>query len=235
MSTLKKAWDNLVSAGLKRGDVSTESYQRIKSISIYNLAGMLMLLGHGIYNFILGNSVTGIVESSLLLILLASMVHLRFTGKIGFLSIVLLCGGIVLVGTLLVTGGVDKTGILWIYFYPLIAFSLKGKRSGFLWILAYLLSLSVIVLLRSLKVIEIPYSFTMIRQALFSFLVIFLFAYLYEDIKEKNEKRIKDLVFVDSLTGLPNRYSLLKDIKSIRKFQLLLIDIDDFKTINNYV
>ncbi|WP_281950692.1 EAL domain-containing protein [Nitrosophilus kaiyonis] len=47
-------------------------------------------------------------------------------------------------------------------------------------------------------------------------------------------KELRDQLYIDSLTGLPNRFSLLEDIKSIKSGSLIIMNIDDFKEINDY-
>ena len=56
---------------------------------------------------------------------------------------------------------------------------------------------------------------------------------LERKVQEKT-KELKEQLFIDSLTGLPNRFSLLEDIKKLKKGSLIIINIDDFKEINDY-
>lgn len=57
--------------------------------------------------------------------------------------------------------------------------------------------------------------------------------YLEEKISEKTIELRKQL-FIDALTGLPNRLSLLNDIDGVDDGALLIINIDDFKEINDF-
>lgn len=54
--------------------------------------------------------------------------------------------------------------------------------------------------------------------------------------KKVNEKtlELRRQLYIDSLTGLPNRISLLNDIKGVADGALLIINIDDFKEINDF-
>ena len=56
---------------------------------------------------------------------------------------------------------------------------------------------------------------------------------LEKKVKEKT-KELQDQLYIDSLTGLPNRFSLLEDIKNIKDGSLIIMNIDDFKEINDY-
>lgn len=57
--------------------------------------------------------------------------------------------------------------------------------------------------------------------------------YLEEKVDEKTLELRKQL-FIDTLTGLPNRHSLLNDIITAKDGALLVINIDDFKEINDF-
>ncbi|WP_187648245.1 EAL domain-containing protein [Nitrosophilus labii] len=51
---------------------------------------------------------------------------------------------------------------------------------------------------------------------------------------EIKTKELKEQLYLDSLTKLPNRFSLVKDIQSAKKSSLIIINIDDFKQINDF-
>ncbi|MCF6310777.1 MAG: diguanylate cyclase, partial [Sulfurimonas sp.] len=57
--------------------------------------------------------------------------------------------------------------------------------------------------------------------------------YLEEKVNEKTLELRRQL-YIDTLTELPNRFSLLNDIKNFDDGALLIINIDDFKEINDF-
>jgi len=57
--------------------------------------------------------------------------------------------------------------------------------------------------------------------------------YLEEEVSKKTAELVKQL-YTNALTGLPNRLSLLNKIKNDDKGALLIINIDDFKEINDF-
>ena len=57
--------------------------------------------------------------------------------------------------------------------------------------------------------------------------------YLEEKVNEKTEELLERL-YTNTLTGLPNRRSLLNDINNYDDGALLIINIDDFKEINDF-
>ena len=62
--------------------------------------------------------------------------------------------------------------------------------------------------------------------------------YEYTKTCEKNEETLNQLVYYDSLTGLPNRKMILNEVENIlkegyiNKFYLIYFDMDDFRKIN---
>ena len=51
---------------------------------------------------------------------------------------------------------------------------------------------------------------------------------------EKKTKELKEQLYIDSLTRLPNRFSLVDDMKNSKYGSLILINIDDFKEVNDF-
>ncbi|WP_281951213.1 GGDEF domain-containing response regulator [Nitrosophilus kaiyonis] len=56
--------------------------------------------------------------------------------------------------------------------------------------------------------------------------------FLKREIEKKTEE-LKRIAFYDKLTALPNRNSLIRDLKNIKEPIVLILDIDNFKTIND--
>ncbi|MBU1658282.1 GGDEF and EAL domain-containing protein [bacterium] len=57
--------------------------------------------------------------------------------------------------------------------------------------------------------------------------------FLEEKVTEKTSE-LRNQLYTDSLTGLPNRLSLLQDLANLSDAALLIINIDDFKEINDF-
>ncbi|MFA5453753.1 MAG: EAL domain-containing protein [Sulfurimonas sp.] len=57
--------------------------------------------------------------------------------------------------------------------------------------------------------------------------------YLEEKVNEKTLE-LREQLYIDTLTGLPNRFSMFNDIVDTKDGALLIINIDDFKEINDF-
>ena len=164
-------------------------------------------------------------------------------------SVLILTGVLFTLGlTLLYSGGINDTGILWIY--PIFAINLFINR---FWPAAYLsgafILLSCILLFSPLsQYLQADYSqlvairFIITLIALYAMCLIALYSeeHAYDIIIKLHDDDIHRLAFYDSLTTLPNRWtfqnnltSLLEDRNDNQKIALLCIDLDNFKYVND--
>jgi sigma-B regulation protein RsbU (phosphoserine phosphatase) len=94
---------------------------------------------------------------------------------------------------LLISGGIQKTGIFWYYTFPLLAFFLKGRRIGFYYLgFLMLISLFAFLLHKINLVPTFPYSYIELRQLLLSLLAVTLLVYFYEKVRVESDIKIKE-------------------------------------------
>jgi len=166
---------------------------------------------------------------------------LRLYNNIKLAENLILFGLILLIIAIIVNGGYERTGIYWIYTFPILSLFLKGNKEGVIWNIVLMFVISLLVYLNMRKVVPIAYSYVEIRQALTAYMVIFLLAYIFETALLKSYQKLKKVAITDQLTGLYNRHyifsKLEEEIKRARRFDrslcVILIDIDNFKQIND--
>lgn len=233
---IKKLWYNFYSGGLNKDKYPFEMVYQVRTINLYSLVGIIMLSLSAVFNYLNDNYVIIWVEFTLAIVLLINLIYLRMSQKYKIASTVILLNSVILISFFFITGGmsVNKTEVLWVFYYPIIAFFLKQKKEGLFWIILLLFISSIVIIISQLNVITIMYSLSAIQQVFFIFLTISVFAYIYEDRRGKCEQMIKKQIYTDSLTQLANRVMFLNDLEKIRSPQLLLINIDSFKEINNF-
>ncbi len=107
------------------------------------------------------------------------------------------------------------------------------KRAGFFLILYSLFALTFFIINIFFIKNENPYSGNHFSNlALFALLAFpFIIYYIYVFNKSKNE--FIKLLYIDPVTGLPNRQKLIIDTQTAKNPVLALINIDSFKEINN--
>jgi len=154
---------------------------------------------------------------------------------------IILFGMILLLSAILIHGGYSRTGIYWIFTYPLLAFFLKGNKVGFLWNSLFLITIFLLMILDHMGIIPIAFSCEEIRQAILAYVIITILAYVFEDALLKSYNEVSRLAITDQLTGLYNRRyifeKLAEEIKKASRYKkklcVILLDIDDFKKIND--
>lgn len=148
---------------------------------------------------------------------------------------------IVILSSLLITGGLENTGILWFSTFPLLALFLKGKKEGVLWILLLVLAGLIILLFDRWNLLNIPYPPTTLEQAFFSFIIVSILAFSYEYIREHQANQLKKIATVDTLTKAYNRLKITEilehEVEMVKRYKidlsLIMFDIDHFKGIND--
>jgi len=150
---------------------------------------------------------------------------------------------------LLVTGGVEDTGMLWLY--PLLAFNIFVNR---FWPAALLygsfLVLSTLLLFTPLSGLLLT-SYSLIESIRFECTLLALYLVClaalkseesgYDSLLQIYNDDVQHLAFFDSLTELPNRRSFTLNLdtalqqaqKDHHNLALLYIDLDNFKQIND--
>ncbi len=143
---------------------------------------------------------------------------------------------------LIITGGLERTGIFWIYTFPLLTFFLKSIKKALVWNGILFSSFLFLVFLQEAGFLKIAYSFVEMRQALSAYLAVFLISFFYSYILKNLNKKLWKASIYDPLTELYNRkyiyQNLELEIERIKrglreKICIVYIDIDNFKVVND--
>jgi diguanylate cyclase (GGDEF)-like protein len=151
---------------------------------------------------------------------------------------------------LVLSGGNHGSGILWIYLVPQVTFFIRGLKRGIKDLVLF--GIAMIITFYAVYYFQMPsyYLNTGMLQfasrVCFSFLIVAVLSGIYEYFREKYNNKIitlaknnKRLSITDPLTQLSNRRFALEEIdklKNINKegvFSIVLVDVDDFKRIND--
>ena len=149
---------------------------------------------------------------------------------------------------LVLTGGAQGTGPIWIFIVSPVTFSIRGLRRGIFDILLFLLAVVFAFYCAhtfsfyDYQPSQFPY------RILFSFIIVAMLSGFYENSREKYNQKIlalskknELLATIDPLTGLPNRRYTMNKLKEFKlaltkeqtPFVLILCDIDNFKKVND--
>lgn len=183
---LVRLWEWYVSGGMP--DVSTSDTKKIVHfINIFSLTGTIAVFLFGLLNFSTGDRFVGTVELVLGVLAFSNALLMRRTRHPELAANVLLGIVLVLMIVLLITGGVDRTGIYWFPLFPTMAFFLRGKKAGVLWYLALMACSLATLLLFQMNVLSLAYTPVEIRQLFVSLSVLSLFIYLYFEYIREHE------------------------------------------------
>ncbi len=164
------------------------------------------------------------------ILFISIFVLLQKTGKLELFSGILLLSLLVSLG--LYSVGLNHRGILFTCVFPPVAYFLYGKRKGLQWVLAVNMSYGIVTILILLNLITTSVSNSLLFVGFAVLILISAVSYLIEARKERLGSLMRDRIYYDQLTRLPNRLLLLRHISEAKSPALLLINIDDFKEIN---
>ncbi len=231
---LKKLWINYINCGLEDNNENIEILQVLKPLTSLSACVMPVLLLHIGINLFTRHYMLFYIESGIFFIQAINIIYLRISRNTKIFSTVILILAIILFSFLFYTGGTEKTGIFWLFSFPLLALFLKSIKQGIIWIGTMLAIVSTIILLCFREICHLPYKGLELRQFFLSYLVIAILAYFYARQKENDRLSLVKSYLTDSLTKLPNRQRLLEDLKACNHSQLILLNIDDFKLVNDF-
>ncbi|MCX7193163.1 MAG: EAL domain-containing protein [Proteobacteria bacterium] len=182
--------------------------------------------------FVFGYPQLGIAEGVCASLLLPVFVLPRYDEWVSFSERLILIYGILITVALAVFGGLEGSGILWVFTFPFLAFLLKGQRSGwlycFVWIAVMSAALRLAFLVPHSHFYSAAYSGQISVAMLFYSTIAAAFnlvrsrfeAKLHERVQANTAKareyldKLEFLALHDQTTGLPNRVSLLQDLSS---------------------
>jgi len=168
-------------------------------------------------------------------ILLINYIYYVYAKDLNFSCYITFIMCICLYCALFISGGYNNLGIMWLLTFPMAAYFLKGKAGGLIHTIILISALFLFLTANHFKLffVSIPYSYSSVFYILVIFFINTFLTFIYEDTLSKSEKAIITQLYQDQLTGLPNRLQLIEDMSSPDDYGLILLNIDDFKTIND--
>jgi len=125
---------------------NNEEKQLKKAFFILSIVASLFLFSFGYYNYAFYLKGLGILEIiSGLAVLLNTIVFFYF-GSYSFHSSVFLFITSIILSILVITGGIHKTGIFWIYLYPVVVSLLKRFNKAVVWNIYFVILLVLITI-----------------------------------------------------------------------------------------
>lgn len=117
--------------------------------------------------------------------------------------------------------------------FPVISVYLNKKRDAFLWSSTFLILIFIFTVISITGAVRLIHELGYYIILLATYIGIYSLLYVYDIKVTKSNERLIYQLYNDTLTGLPNRFSLIKDLSEQNYQQMILLNIDRFKDIND--
>lgn len=211
--TLREAWRDFITSGIP-DDPFSPYMRRVRFLNQFLLTTDIALLLFGAVNLAHGAYLGAAVEITVGFMATGVLVYLRKTSNLDRGQKITLCMMLVIMVYLLLSGGIQGTGIFWWFTLPAGAFFL-GRRFARWWMAATAAMILLAMGLAAAGVLHLPYSLVFLRQFLASLLVVSFLVYFYESLREDYE----ELIEVHSCEIISTNEHLLREICERRKAQ----------------
>ena len=189
MKFTKKLFCNIFTNGV-RDDHDDDVKRKILLINLMSEIAIVVLVILSFSNLSSNLTLLFTVDLAAALILIGLLIYLRVSGEHKLVSLI----GIYLIASLFffffATGGVNNTGYLWYYTFPLFSISILGCKRG-MQSVCILLAPSFYLLVYNWPQLT-TYSFEFKTRFIPSILVVTIFAYILERTREKKENELRD-------------------------------------------
>lgn len=228
-----------------------DTNRRIVVINCLSVVGILLHFCFGVYSLVNDYLWMGVllIVISIALIVARLILDTQRPSTEQFLpSSILIVSLFSLMVLLIVTGGNDNTGPMWIFVLPPVAMFFAGLQLGLRIIAVFVAIISVLLFYPDNQLLLTTYTTGFKVRFLISLLTTVAFSSLYEHSRNRSVERIQKLneqyehlAMHDVLTGLPNRRYMQKQLsqelarvkRSNSCTGVILCDIDNFKRFND--
>lgn len=153
---------------------------RLQSVLVLSFLAIVALFIFGLINLGFHAEVAGYYELIAAAALMVNLLALIKWGKIGFSSNIILCLLVPLLFYLMHSGGIDGSGIIWLFVLPPTAFYLTGLRWGVIWMGIMASGLLISAYLQASGVMSSAYDLIFLRQLAICLLMVTIIIYYHE-------------------------------------------------------
>lgn len=245
---------NYIERWLKYGcqdELDDEANRRIVVINLFSIFGISLTFFLGVNAYTEHSVWMGHCLILICLLFILARIHLNTAERpeTQLCCIVLLIMSLIgLMSLLVVTGGIDNTGPLWIFILPPVAFFFAGFIRGMYFISGFTVFICILLFFPDNQLLMAVYPESFKLRLLLSFLLTILLSGAYEFTRQKSFETIQSLndrhehlAMHDALTGLHNRHFMNECIqretaracRNEAPLSVIICDIDNFKKIND--
>jgi len=227
---------------------SSHQFSGLSLSSLYCLIALFFLVFFATESYLQNNTWHGQVLLGFAILTVFCFVYLRITSNRQGTNtfIVILLGGLCLF--LFHTGGINATGPLWYFVFPLVAMYIQRLWLGILSVLVLFILTLLILSFQPAGFDPSIYSQDFLERLLAVYIAVSLMTFLYAFLRTSAELKMdninrnyQNLANTDELTRLPNRRRMTEVLcqeiartqRNQETFSIINFDIDHFKKIND--
>jgi PAS domain S-box-containing protein len=168
-----------------------EQTRRVYIPRFTSIIVIITLISLGINVFIKGNYLLGVLDFVLASILFGNILHGVRYKQYAFNIYLGVSFAAMLFVYMFLTGGINNTGFVWYYTFPLGAFYLLGSKRGAVATVLILLPAIGLFLMKTPPPFFVNYTFDFKIRFISSFIVVFAVSYLFEYSREMNREELQ--------------------------------------------
>jgi len=188
---LKSKINLLLNSGYDENETGLAFIAKVRMLNHVCIIGIINLIVLGLVAYFQNNHVLALLDFFVATSLAVIIYYLRKSHKYELLSTI----GVFIVGSLFyflfVTGGVNNTAFLWYYTFPLFSFFLLDSKRGTIATAVLLLLAILFYAFQDNFASLTKYSPDLMIRFVPSYLVVFLYSYIFERTKEKTYNIVK--------------------------------------------
>lgn len=189
MEKLYSLINNIITSGIP-GGYESEPVRKAVTITLFSFIGMVFMAFYAIESFLSGDFYHGLILTIAGVLTLAVYIFLRITKNFSVASHIIILMMILLDLYLVITGGENNTGILWLYVFPILSLFTLGLRYGIFYI--SVLFIIVIIIFRFDSLFPADYDQGFQSRFLSSFLAVSFMSITFEFVRQKTYKELVD-------------------------------------------
>jgi len=202
---------------------------------IFTVTGGLVFFAYALMHlfYFEKNNLMAIVLFSTSFVFFLNYFYLFYNGNVEISSDIILILSVFIVFITIVFGANTDFRLLWITLIPLLSFYMKSIIKGNFFIILAFFTLLLTFILNNMGIFNYSIKNSSYIDVITIYLIVAIATFYYEYINVENEKHILRQLYTDSLTKSPNRNRLISDLKNMMGNKLVLINVDNFKHIND--
>lgn len=237
----------LRSKTLQKLDMINER-NRFLSINFLTILGSLVLLIFSVNSFIKGDYILGGTILFTAIAGLTNLVYFYYTRNFNFSATLLGSLTVFFCLYLVLSGGSNNTGPIWVYPLMAVAIFMNKVKQGVAFFVVFMGVCCFLIYQADGNTVHQIYTYDASIRFVISLSILSIFSIFIGYLQEKSQKNLNSLQLkleetanIDSLTQLYNRHFIVENFLEDKNFNpvlcegssLVLIDIDNFKSIND--